>query len=131
MPGHVLPALPLSCPVKRLSFLRRHVESDPATLRCRFNEKTLGRIADIGEDNAVKTALPQHRCLLQRKCMISAVACRHQLARHRINIDYFPTNFVVQDGLIHYIDFECNDYMDEWNFENWGVKYWSKTPDYY
>ena len=35
-----------------------------------------------------------------------------QLARHRINIDYFPTNFVVQDGLIHYIDFECNDYMD-------------------
>ncbi len=53
-----------------------------------------------------------------------------QLARHRINIDYFPTNFVVQDGLIHYIDFECNDYMDEWNFENWGVKYWSKTNEF-
>ena len=29
------------------------------------------------------------------------------------NIDYFPTNFVVQDGEIYYIDFECNDYMDE------------------
>lgn len=54
----------------------------------------------------------------------------NQLARHRINIDYFPTNFVVQDGLIHYIDFECNDYMDEWNFENWGVKYWSKTDEF-
>lgn len=46
------------------------------------------------------------------------------------NIDYFPTNFVVQDGKLYYIDFECNEYMDEWNFENWGVKYWSKTPEF-
>ena len=43
------------------------------------------------------------------------------------NIDYFPTNFVVQGEKIYYIDFECNDYMEEWNFENWGIKYWSKT----
>ena len=48
----------------------------------------------------------------------------------KTNIDYFPTNFVVQDGLLYYIDYECNDYMDEWNFENWGMKYWSKTPDF-
>lgn len=47
-----------------------------------------------------------------------------------LNIDYFPTNFVVQDNLIYYIDYECNNYMDEWNFENWGVKYWSKTPEF-
>jgi TP53 regulating kinase-like protein len=46
------------------------------------------------------------------------------------NIDYFPTNFVVQNEEIFYIDFECNDYMDEWNFENWGIKYWSKTPEF-
>lgn len=46
------------------------------------------------------------------------------------NIDYFPTNFVVQNGLIYYIDYECNNYMDEWNFENWGIKYWSKTPEF-
>jgi len=45
------------------------------------------------------------------------------------NIDYFPTNFVVQNGELYYIDFECNDYMEEWNFENWGVSYWSKTPE--
>lgn len=31
---------------------------------------------------------------------------------------------------IYYIDFECNDYMEEWNFENWGIKYWSKTPEF-
>ncbi len=47
-----------------------------------------------------------------------------------LNIDYFPTNFVVQDGLIYYIDYECNGYMDEWNFENWGIKYWSRTPEF-
>ena len=46
-----------------------------------------------------------------------------------LNIDYFPTNFVVQDDSMYYIDYECNSYMDEWNFENWGVKYWSKTPE--
>lgn len=46
------------------------------------------------------------------------------------NIDYFPTNFVLQNGVLYYIDFECNDYMEEWNFENWGVKYWSKTDEF-
>lgn len=46
------------------------------------------------------------------------------------NIDYFPTNFIPQNGILYYIDFECNDYMEEWNFENWGVKYWSKTREF-
>ncbi len=46
------------------------------------------------------------------------------------NIDYFPANFIVQDELLYYIDFECNDYMEEWNFENWGIKYWSKTEEF-
>ena len=47
-----------------------------------------------------------------------------------LNIDYFPTNFVIQKGLLYYIDYECNNYMEEWNFENWGIKYWSKTPEF-
>ena len=42
-----------------------------------------------------------------------------------LNIDYYPTNFVVQNGLLYYIDYECNEYSDEWNFENWGIKTWS------
>lgn len=46
------------------------------------------------------------------------------------NIDYFPTNFVVQNGEVYYIDFECNDYMEQWGFENWGIRYWSKTPEF-
>ena len=47
-----------------------------------------------------------------------------------LNIDYYPTNFVAQDGQLHYIDFECNSYMDQWNYENWGCKYWSKTKEF-
>ena len=47
-----------------------------------------------------------------------------------LNIDYFPTNFVVSGDVIWYVDYECNTYTDEWNFENWGVKYWTRTPEF-
>ena len=32
-----------------------------------------------------------------------------------LNIDYFPTNFVVQDGRLYYIDYECNGYREQWD----------------
>ena len=48
----------------------------------------------------------------------------------KINIDYFPTNFVVREGALYYIDYECNEYTAQWDFENWGIKYWSKTPEF-
>lgn len=47
-----------------------------------------------------------------------------------LNIDYFPTNFVVHNNLLYYIDYECNGYTDEWNFDNWGIKYWSRTQEF-
>ena len=47
-----------------------------------------------------------------------------------LNIDYYPTNFVVEEGLLYYIDYECNQYSDQWNFENWGSKYWSMTEEF-
>jgi len=53
-----------------------------------------------------------------------------QAEKAGLNIDYFPTNFVVQDGILYYIDYECNNYSDDWNFRNWGIKYWSKTPEF-
>lgn len=46
------------------------------------------------------------------------------------NIDYFPTNFVVREGKLYYIDYECNPYMEKWNFENWGSKYWWLSPEF-
>lgn len=51
--------------------------------------------------------------------------------RHQgLNIDYYPTNFVLRDGTLYYIDFECNEYMDQWSFENWGIQYWSNAKRY-
>ena len=47
-----------------------------------------------------------------------------------LNIDYFSTNFVVRNGLIWYVDYECNEYMDEWSFDTWGIRYWSRTPEF-
>ena len=44
-----------------------------------------------------------------------------------LNIDYYPTNFVVQEDLLYYIDYECNSYMEEWDFEHWGITCWVKS----
>ena len=72
----------------------------------------------VKNDVSVEAYLPQVREMAQ-------------LAKNTgLNIDYFPTNFVVQNDLLYYIDYECNEYMDEWSFENWGIKYWSKTPEF-
>lgn len=45
---------------------------------------------------------------------------------NNLNIDYYPTNFIYADDKLYYIDYECNEYTDEWNLENWGIKYWRK-----
>ena len=52
---------------------------------------------------------------------------REMAARARAagwNIDYYPTNFVVRDGLLWYVDYECNEYSEQWDFEHWGIQYW-------
>ena len=41
-----------------------------------------------------------------------------------LNIDYYPTNFILNGDQLYYIDFECNDFMEEWSFETWGKQYW-------
>ena len=46
------------------------------------------------------------------------------------NIDYYPTNVVPCNGTLYYIDYECNAYMAQWDFEHWGVQYWTaQTPE--
>lgn len=73
-------------------------------------------------------------CLCNRKTVdhyLIQVREMAELARKAgLNIDYFPTNFVIQNNLLWYVDYECNDYMEEWNFENWGIKYWSHTAEF-
>jgi Mn2+-dependent serine/threonine protein kinase len=62
---------------------------------------------------------------------LAQVRCMAEKAKAAgLNIDYFPTNFVARDGLIWYVDYECSDYSDEWSFENWGIRYWSRTPEF-
>ena len=63
-----------------------------------------------------------HVAQMRRMCAV--------LYSNGLNIDYFPTNFVVQDGKMFYIDYECNGYMEQWNFENWGIGYWSQTAQF-
>ena len=47
-----------------------------------------------------------------------------------LNIDYYPTNFVPRGGTHYYIDYECNAYMEQWDFEHWGIQYWAaQTPE--
>lgn len=53
-----------------------------------------------------------------------------KLKNKGLNIDYYPTNFIMNNSVLYYVDYECNAYMEEWNFENWGIKYWSKTKEF-
>ena len=40
-------------------------------------------------------------------------------------IGCYPTNFVPCGGTLYYIDYECNAYMEQWDFEHWGIQYWT------
>lgn len=72
-------------------------------------------IAVLVEQDGVK---PEYFDQIRQMCALVYAA--------GLNIDYYPTNFVVQDDLLYYIDYECNPYSDQWNFENWGIGYWVK-----
>ena len=67
---------------------------------------------------------------MESSCYTQIQAMCEKLYAEGLNIDYYPTNFVVREGTLYYIDFECNGYMDEWNYENWGRKYWYQTPEF-
>ena len=46
------------------------------------------------------------------------------LKKQGLNIDYYPTNFIYYNKKLYYIDYECNDYLAEWDYDNWGKQYW-------
>lgn len=39
-------------------------------------------------------------------------------------IDYFPTNFILKDNTLWYIDYEINPFMKKWSFLTWGIHFW-------
>lgn len=92
---------------------------------------------DIAQERILKEYIDGEtidRCVLREEMrpeyLAQLRAMCEKLYAAGLNIDYYPTNFVVQDGIVYYIDFECNGYMSEWDFEHWGCKYWSKTPEF-
>ena len=56
------------------------------------------------------------------------VKAMQELCKNKgINIDYYPSNFVVdKNNNIFYIDYECNKYDPKWDYDNWGKQYWEK-----
>lgn len=50
-----------------------------------------------------------------------------KLKNKNFNIDYFPSNFVIRNNEIYYIDYETNPYLEEWGFLNWGIYYWANS----
>ena len=67
---------------------------------------------------------------LPQTCIEQVEQMCQKLYANDTNIDYFPTNFVLQGERLYYVDYECNGYLEEWNFQNWGAKYWSQTPEF-
>ncbi|MBU1099210.1 MAG: hypothetical protein KKA84_02315 [Bacteroidetes bacterium] len=53
-----------------------------------------------------------------------------KLESHKINIDYFPSNFVIDNDRLYYIDYEVNNYDPEWSFLNWGIYYWANREGF-
>ena len=93
--------------------------------------------ADRGQERLLKQLIPGET--VYRLALRDAVepwqweqvrALSGALRRAGLNIDWFPTNFMCRDGTLYYVDYECNGYMDQWSFEEWGVRYWSRTPDF-
>jgi TP53 regulating kinase and related kinases len=53
-----------------------------------------------------------------------------QVKQNRLNIDYFPANFIINEQQLFYIDYECNPYTSEWNLPSWGLYYWANCEGF-
>jgi len=49
------------------------------------------------------------------------------VSREGLNLDYFPNNFVWNGNGWLYVDYEFNQYSEEWNLANWGIWYWANS----
>lgn len=54
----------------------------------------------------------------------------HKVKNAGLNIDYFPTNFIIKELRLFYIDYECNPYSSNWNLLNWGLYYWANSKGF-
>ena len=92
---------------------------------------------DHAQERILKTFVPGETVYtlvregrLDPQCLVQVRQMCEALYPANLNIDYFPTNFILWQGQLYYIDFECNVYDARWNFENWGIRYWSRTEEF-
>ena len=54
----------------------------------------------------------------------------HLVRNSELNIDYFPSNFILRGQQLFYIDYEYNPYNTDWDLPNWGIYYWANTDGF-
>ena len=86
---------------------------------------------DFGNERILKEYIegPDIATLVKKKLMkenyysqIEEMA--QMLKEQNLNIDYYPTNFIVLNDLLYYIDYECNNFMEQYSYHTWGRQYW-------
>ena len=86
---------------------------------------------DFGNERILKEYIegPDIATLVKKKLMkenyysqIEEMA--QMLKEQNLNIDYYPTNFIVQNDKLYYIDYECNSFMAQYSYHTWGKQYW-------
>ena len=86
---------------------------------------------DFGNERILKEYIegPDIATLVKKKLMkenyysqIEEMA--QMLKEQNLNIDYYPANFIVQNDKLYYIDYECNNFMEQYSYHTWGRQYW-------
>ncbi|WP_276889593.1 hypothetical protein [Faecalibaculum rodentium] len=67
---------------------------------------------------------------LPQECVRQVQALSKAARDAGLNLDWFPTNFIPFENRLFYVDYECNAYMEEWSLEHWGLRYWTRTPEF-
>ena len=69
-----------------------------------------------------------------QKKQLKIVGSMGLASRNFDNYVFAPMNGVdaiyAENGKLYYVDYECNNYMKQWDFKNWGIRYWYKTPEF-
>ena len=104
-----------------IKFVLKQIHHEPCDYYT-FGNKIESEFKDYNTLLSIGISLPK---------MIDIDMCKLLYSKN-INIDYYPTNFIVRnvDNKLFYIDYECNIYDEKWNYENWGSKYWKKTEEF-
>ncbi|MGF1723549.1 hypothetical protein [Photobacterium nomapromontoriensis] len=75
---------------------------------------------DLVTNLIIKRSLPNG-------CIKQVFEMAYALKNAGMNIDYFPDNFVAIGDSLYYIDYEYNQYDENWDLVNWGLYYWANS----